>query len=197
VLIGDDGAVVEVRHPRRYHSMLLEEDPAAPEGVMHEPAYRWGKGYVITDQGSHRFDRPTALRWLTDGVWVEYALGALRLGVHRTVGHSWTESYELRNESSGPVTVGSLAVSTPWRDVYFSCADSLRRAVHAHVWTGGSDSSLRRAVHAHVWTGGSDSWVWTTPMDGTGPGPTRRNPPVRSCDRGKSHQGDEDAPARG
>ena len=29
--------------------------------------------------------------------------------------------------------------------------------------------SLRRAVHAHVWTGGADSWVWAVPMDGQRP----------------------------
>ena len=61
--------------------------------------------------------------------------------------------YELRNVSDEPVTVGSLAISTPWRDVYVSSRDSLRRAVHAHVWTGGADS-----------------WVWAVPMDGSGPG---------------------------
>jgi hypothetical protein len=42
---------------------------------------------------------------------------------------------------------------TPWRDVY---------------WSAGN--SLRGAVHAHLWTGGSDAWVWAAPMDGTGPG---------------------------
>ena len=153
VLVGGDGAVVEVRHPRRDHSMLLGEDPGAPEAVMHEPSYRWGKGFVITDAASYRFDRPSALSWFPEGVRVEYALGALRLRARRQIGDCWTESYELSNESREPVTVGSLAVSTPWRDVYFSAVDSLRRAVHAHVWTGGSDS-----------------WVWAAPMDGTGPG---------------------------
>jgi hypothetical protein len=153
VLVFLDGAVVEVRHPQRDHSMLLAEDPGAPEAVMHEPSYRWGKGFVITDAGGYRFDRPSALSWFPDGVRVEYALGALLLRVRRQIGDCLTESYELSNVSRGPVTVGSLAVSTPWRDVYFSAIDSLRRAVHAHVWTGGSDS-----------------WVWAVPMDGTGPG---------------------------
>ena len=50
-------------------------------------------------------------------------------------------------------TIGSVGVSTPWRDVYSSSRDSLRRAVHAHLWTGGADS-----------------WVWAVPMDGSAPG---------------------------
>jgi len=153
VLVGDDGAVVEVRPPEGDHSMLLGEDSGAPEAVMHEPSYRWGKGFVITDQGSYRFDRPSGLSWAVDGVQVEYVLGALRLRVQRQIGDSWTESFALSNQGPEPVNVGSLAVSTPWRDVYFSAVDSLRRAVHVHVWTGGSDS-----------------WVWVVPMDGTGPG---------------------------
>ena len=51
------------------------------------------------------------------------------------------------------MTIGSVGVSTPWRDVYSSSRDSLRRAVHAHLWTGGADS-----------------WVWAVPMDGSAPG---------------------------
>lgn len=66
---------------------------------------------------------------------------------------TWRESYELRNTSDQPVRVGSVAISTPWRDVYESSRDSLNRAVHAHLWTGGADS-----------------WVWAAPMDGTAPG---------------------------
>ncbi len=55
--------------------MLLDEDPEAPEAVMHEPARRWGKGFLITDRGGHRFDAPaeqtldgrTASTWFTGG----------------------------------------------------------------------------------------------------------------------------------
>ena len=35
---------------------------------------------------------------------------------------------------------------------------------------GSAADSLRRAVHAHVWTGGADAWVWAVPMDGSAPG---------------------------
>ena len=77
----------------------------------------------------------------------------LELRIDRRFGTSWVESYELINTGARPVSVGSIAVSTPWRDVYFSAADSLRGAVHAHLWTGGRDS-----------------WVWAIPMSGVGPG---------------------------
>jgi hypothetical protein len=59
VWMGADGSVSAVRHPVRNHSMLLEEDPEAPEAVMHEPARRWGKGFLITDRGGRRFDAPS------------------------------------------------------------------------------------------------------------------------------------------
>jgi hypothetical protein len=99
VLVGADGAVVEVRHPGRDHSMLLSEDPQAPEAVMHEPAYRWGKGFVLTSAGGCRFDRPSALGWLPAGVRFEYRLGPLSLRVRRQIDEGWIESYELSNES--------------------------------------------------------------------------------------------------
>lgn len=31
----------------------------------------------------------------------------------------------------------TLGIFTPWRDMYASAADSLARAVHAHIWPGG------------------------------------------------------------
>ncbi|HET6740890.1 MAG TPA: hypothetical protein VFH76_18220, partial [Kribbella sp.] len=77
----------------------------------------------------------------------------LELRVGRRFGEQWTETYELRNTGDTPVELGSVAISTPYRDVYTS-----------------SRESLSGAVHAHVWTGGADAWVWATPMDGSGPG---------------------------
>jgi len=153
VAISEDGAVAAVEHPTRDHSMLLEEDAWVPESVMHSSARRWGKGFVIADGRGHRFDRPEKLRWTPDGVELSYHCGPLRLDVHRSIGEWWSETYELTNGSEQTVDVGSFALSTPWRDVY-----------------GSSGDSLRRAVHAHLWTGGADSWVWAVPMDGTGPG---------------------------
>ena len=153
VTISGEGAVAAVAHPTRAHSMLLEEDPAAPEAAMHDPSRRWGKGFVVTDRAARRFDQPASLSWSDDGVDLVHDLGDLELSIGRRVADAWTESYQLRNVASYRVTIGSVAVSTPWRDVY-----------------GSSRESLRRAVHAHLWTGGADAWVWAVPMDGSGPG---------------------------
>jgi hypothetical protein len=147
--LDEHGVVAAVLHPSRGHSMLLDDTPGAPEAAMHDPSRYWGTGFVITDRGSHRFGVPAERR----GTDLLHRFGGLELRVVRRFGDLWTEDYELRNVSDEPVTVGSLAISTPWRDLYSS-----------------SRESLRRAVHAHVWTGGGDSWVWAVPMDGSGPG---------------------------
>jgi hypothetical protein len=148
--LAGDGTVAAVRHPSRGHSMLLDDAPGAPEAAMHDPSRYWGTGFVITDRGSHRFGVP-AQRHGTD---LLHRFGGLELQVERCFDEDyWTEGYELRNVSDEPITIGSLAMSTPWRDLYSS-----------------SRESLQRAVHAHVWTGGADSWVWAVPMDGSGPG---------------------------
>ncbi|ADB34040.1 conserved hypothetical protein [Kribbella flavida DSM 17836] len=145
--VTDDGAVAAVLHPSRGHSMLLAD------GAWHDPAHYWGKGFVVTSRGSHRFDAPAFTRWRQTGIDLLYRFGELELRVGRRFGDRWTETYELRNTGDAPVEIGSLGISTPWRDLYSS-----------------SRESLRSAVHAHVWTGGADSWVWAVPMDGSGPG---------------------------
>ncbi|MFB6725718.1 hypothetical protein ACFCV3_36440 [Kribbella sp. NPDC056345] len=141
VQIADDGAVAQVLHPDG-------------RDVLQYAAQRaWGKGFLITDRGSHRFDHPALVRWRSTGLDLLYQLGGLELRVGRRFGEHWTETYELRNPTAEPVEVGSLAISTPYRDVYRSSRESL---------TG--------AVHAHIWTGGADAWAWAIPMDGGGPG---------------------------
>lgn len=147
IQVSDDGAVAKVLHPDG-RQVLLEDD-----GGVHDTLHAWGKGFVITDRGSHRFDQPAVLRWRQTGIDLLYQLGELELRVGRRFGEQWTETYEVRNTGAEPVEVGSLAVSTPYRDVYRS-----------------SRESLNGAVHAHVWTGGADAWVWAVPMDGSGPG---------------------------
>jgi hypothetical protein len=147
VEVGDDGAVRAVVHPVRGRSVLLED------GGAHDSTRYWGKGFVITDRGSHRWDAPVSQRWRSSGIDLLYQLGPLELRVGRRFGERWTETYEVRNVSDEPVAIGSLGISTPWRDLYSS-----------------SRESLAEAVHAHVWTGGADSWVWAVPMDGSGPG---------------------------
>ncbi|WP_238161118.1 hypothetical protein [Kribbella antibiotica] len=137
VQVDDDGAVAQVLHPD------------GREVLQHV----WGKGFVITDGGSHRFDQPALVRWRSSGLDLLHQLGGLELRIGRRFGEHWTETYELRNPTAEPVEVGSLAISTPYRDMYRSSRESL---------TG--------AVHAHFWTGGADAWAWAVPMDGSGPG---------------------------
>ena len=153
VEVAADGSVTAVSHFKRSHSMLLAETGSSVEATFHSAQQRWGKGFVISGGQGHRFDQPDRLQWRPDGVDLTYRLGALDLSVSRRIGDSWVESYVLYNPTDAPVPIGSWAISTPWRDVY-----------------GSSRESLRRAVHAHVWTGGADAWVWAVPMDGSGPG---------------------------
>lgn len=148
-----DGAVTSVVHPVRGRSVLLHDAPDSLDGRFHQPERRWGKGFLITDRGGFRWDQPESVAWRDDGLDLIYVLGEVQLSVQRTFGDAWTETYTLVNGGSRPTKLGTVAVSTPWRDVYHSSADCLNGAVHAHVWTGGSDS-----------------WVWATPMDGSGPG---------------------------
>ncbi|WP_433160486.1 hypothetical protein [Kribbella sp. CA-247076] len=147
VQVGDDGAVERVVHPDG-RQVLLDDD-----GGVHDTLHAWGKGFVVTTGGSRRFDHPALVRWRQTGIDLLYQLDDLELRVGRRFGKQWTETYELRNTSAEPVEIGSLAISTPYRDTYRSSRESL---------TG--------AVHAHVWTGGADAWVWAVPMDGSGPG---------------------------
>ncbi|NEA34693.1 hypothetical protein [Streptomyces sp. SID13031] len=147
VELSEDGAVAAVLHPTRKQSVLLTDGP------VHDPAHYWGKGFVISSKGSHRFDAPEFARWRQTGIDLLYRLGDLELRVGRRFGEHWTETYEVRNTAGEAIEIGSLATSTPYRDVYSS-----------------SRESLSSAVHAHVWTGGADSWVWAQPMDGSGPG---------------------------
>lgn len=147
VELTDDGAVKAVLHPTRKHSMLLDD------GVVHDAAHYWGKGFVISGSGSHRFDAPDFTRWRQTGIDLLYRLGNLELRVGRRFGDHWTETYEVRNTAAEAIELGSLGISTPYRDLYSS-----------------SRESLDNAVHAHIWTGGADSWAWAQPMDGSGPG---------------------------
>ncbi|HEY3556890.1 MAG TPA: hypothetical protein VGL05_05495 [Kribbella sp.] len=149
VEVADDGSVAQVLHPDGRRVLL--DDGA--DGAVHDSLHAWGKGFVITSHGAFRFDAPAYTRWRSSGIDLLYQFGDLELRVGRRFGTQWTETYELRNAGDTPIELGSVAISTPYRDVYTSSRESL---------TG--------AVHAHVWTGGADAWVWAVPMDGSGPG---------------------------
>jgi len=126
VQLADDGSVAQVLHPDGRRILL-------DEGVVHDSLHAWGKGFVITDRGAHRFDTPAFTRWRSSGIDLMYRFGDLELRVGRRFGEQWTETYELRNTGADPVEIGSLAISTPYRDVYTSSRESLTGAVHAHV----------------------------------------------------------------
>jgi hypothetical protein len=151
VVLADDGAVAAVRHPDG-RPLLLEETADAPESRFHDSTRRWGKGFIIANGLGYRFDWPRHLVWRPRGVDLDYTVGPLTLHVQREIGNTWTETYILTNTSDTPTDLGSWAISTPWRDVYASSLDSLHRAVHAHLWTGGGDA-----------------WVMAQPMDGSEP----------------------------
>lgn len=145
-----DGAPLGFRHPRRPTTpWLLQEGADRWHTVLH----RWGRGFVITDHGTFRWGAPDSVNEGRGELTTHTKLGeGLELVVTRRGGAELAEAYELWNRGAAPVEVRSLAISTPWRDVYDSAQDSLERACHAHVWIGGS------------W-----AWVLAEPMDGLGP----------------------------
>lgn len=140
VTLHEDGFPLRFTHPDLPgHPFLLQEGADA----WHTPAHRWGSGFAITDRGSGR--------WPAGGAEHEPVPG-LVLTVTRAGGDRLTETYRWTNHGDSPVTIGSLALSLPFRDVYDSAEDSLASACNAHVWTGGA------------W-----SWILAQPMSGEGP----------------------------
>lgn len=134
----DDGSPARFTHPDLpEHPFLLQEGA----DTWHTPAHRWGTGFAITSRGSGR--------WAAGGGEV---LPGLTLTVSRVEDEALTETYTWTNTGDTALTIGSLALSLPFRDVYDSAEDSLAKACHAHVWTGGS------------W-----AWVLAQPMSGQGP----------------------------
>ncbi|WP_152362692.1 hypothetical protein [Microlunatus speluncae] len=158
VLVAPDGSILQVLHPRTGRTVLLDEsDPQ--DRRFHDESRRWGKGFCVIDTGATpiglRWDQPDRVDsvergWVQRQAWPDEGL-ALR--IDRRFGDHWTETYTLSNTGAAPLRIGSVGVSTPWRDVYHSSADSLAGAVHAHVWPGGADA-----------------YAWAEPMDGGGPG---------------------------
>ena len=145
-----DGMPRSFGHPaapeRRY---VLDE---STEG-WHTAEHRWGSGFVVTDHGTARWNAPDQVRFDGDRVRSHYSLDVgLELIVERVGGDVLHESYRLVNASADPVTVLSMGITVPIRDIYPSATESLRTAVHAHVFTGGS------------W-----AWLLAQPMDGTPP----------------------------
>ena len=131
-----DGSVFSVSHPAHPDMNFLLDESV---GDWHNASYRWGKGFVISSAGSARWDFPAALERHPQGINLRYdLLPDLSLSVERRFGSTWTETYALCNAGPQPITLGSLAISTPWRDLYNSARECLTGACSAHLWTGGS-----------------------------------------------------------
>jgi len=146
----EDGAVTYVSHPDQPGMNFLLDESI---GDWHNASFRWGKGFVISGAGSARWDFPAQLETLSDGLDLGYdLLPGLSLHVERRFGDTWSESYRFHNAGTQTLELRSLALSTPWRDVY----------------TGASEC-LSGACCAHLWTGGSLSYVAATPMNGRAP----------------------------
>jgi hypothetical protein len=141
----EDGCVVQVRRGAR--RFLLDESTES----WHTAEQRWGKGFAITDAGAGRWDAPAALEIAGATVGARYDVTErLALEVERRFGDTWTERYAFR--ATAALTLLTIGIQTPFRDVYASAADALPGAVHAHLWPGGSYS-----------------YALAQPMDGGGP----------------------------
>ncbi|MFE3452006.1 hypothetical protein ACFXJ8_24105 [Nonomuraea sp. NPDC059194] len=150
ILGAADGAPLRFEHPDLPgHGFLLDE---ATER-WHTAENRWGTGFLVSDLGTCRWNRPRRVEADTDQVTVVHdLLPGLELEVTRTGGEVLVESYRLVNALDRDVQVTGLGIQTPLRDIYPSAEESLAGACHAHVWTGGS------------W-----SWVLAQPMSGQTP----------------------------
>ena len=85
--------------------------------------------------------------------------------MERQAGDRLRETYRWANTGDNPLRITSLAVSTPWRDVY--AADGVAHGT---------------AVHAHLSATGAQAWALAKPMHGRGPflGLTVREGAVRA-----------------
>ncbi|MDX2080281.1 MAG: hypothetical protein SFU53_05810 [Terrimicrobiaceae bacterium] len=146
-----DGAPVGFFNARQPNLRFLLGEAEA----WHYAPMRWGKGFLIANGCGRRWDHPEFLQFDKQGVTCRFAVNEhLLLSVRReTTGLTWRETYTLHNHASSPLVLGSLGVSTPFRDIYPSAREALTACCHAHIWTGG----------AH-------SWVWALPMSGGDPG---------------------------
>lgn len=145
-----DGTPIRVEHPAHPGATFLLDERDAD---WHHSPFHWGKGFLISDAGSARWDMPDQLDVQLDAMQSSFSLLAgVALQVVRQFGERWIERYTFTNQRDLPLTIGSLAISTPFRDVYHSAKESLSGNCHAHIWTGGSHS-----------------YIWAIPMSGRTP----------------------------
>jgi hypothetical protein len=151
VLLGPDGGPVAFEHPADPgRSYLLDEASEA----WHGPDHYWGTGFVITPEGSGRWQAASDLDWRDDGVTVRHRpRPELDLDVVRRVtAEHFIESYTWTNTGDHEVLLTGLAVNVPIRDVYDEAV-----------------SALARSCHAHIFTGGAWSWILAEPMSAAPP----------------------------
>ncbi|RKN43762.1 hypothetical protein [Streptomyces hoynatensis] len=137
-------------------------DEQAPErGFLHDAAtavwhsleHQWGSGHLVTDRGAARWHAPAALRVVDGAVEaVHTPLPGVCVEVRRRVdGELLRERYAVVNTAAEPLTLTGLGVQTPFAD-----------------WYPDAEGSLERAVHAHLFTGGTWAWALAQPMSGRG-----------------------------
>jgi hypothetical protein len=112
-----------------------------------------GAGFVVSDRGAAQWSVPDD-HTVTDTAAIQrfQLLDGLALQVERRAGDRLRETYRWANTGDSPLRITSLAVSTPWRDVY--AADGVAQET---------------AVHAHLSATGAQAWALAKPMHGQGP----------------------------
>ncbi|MEU5871059.1 hypothetical protein AB0A73_05790 [Glycomyces sp. NPDC047369] len=123
------------------------------DATWHSIEHQWGSGHLATDRGGFRWHAPASTAVVDGGVESVHPLAeGLRVTVRRwTDGDRLRERYTVANDGPAPLAITGLGVQTPFGDVYGAAADALDRAVHAHLFTGGT------------W-----AWALAQPMSGTG-----------------------------
>ncbi|WP_335987823.1 hypothetical protein [Glycomyces sp. MUSA5-2] len=126
-------------------------DPA--DAPWHSIEHQWGSGHLTTDRGGYRWHSPATSTAVEGGFESEHPLAeGLRVTVRRwTDGDRLRERYTVANDGPEPLAITGLGIQTPFGDVYGAARDALDRAVHAHLFTGGT------------W-----AWALAQPMSGTG-----------------------------
>ena len=142
---GGPAQLVDARSPER--TFLL------PDTVdWHSIEHRWGSGFAVTDRGAGRWLTPSRLDVGPERVLARYDdVAGLRLDVERTGGDVLRETYRWTNAGAARLSVGALAVQTPFADHYPDAR-----------------GALGTAVHAHVFASGAGAWVAAQPMSGEG-----------------------------
>ncbi|KPI11488.1 hypothetical protein OK074_2820 [Actinobacteria bacterium OK074] len=146
-LTGAPTRFVDARQPER--RFLLDTDVAPWHSVEHQ----WGSGHLMTDRGGARWHTPSELRGTDRGTTAAHTpLAGVRLEVQRLVdGDRIRERYTVVNTAQEPLTITGLGIQTPFADLYDT-----------------AEASLDRAVHAHLFTGGTWAWALAQPMSGQG-----------------------------